>query len=93
MVALIVALGGFLMGFDASVISGVVGFIEARLRAIQNSARLVGSVADFNCDTRHDGGGSVERSHRSSASAKNCRGVVCRIRRRVGCSAQFSHVS
>jgi MFS family permease len=28
MVALIVALGGFLMGFDASVISGVVGFIE-----------------------------------------------------------------
>jgi sugar porter (SP) family MFS transporter len=28
MVAAIVALGGFLMGFDASVISGVVGFIE-----------------------------------------------------------------
>ena len=27
-VAFIVALGGFLMGFDASVISGVVGFIE-----------------------------------------------------------------
>ena len=27
-VAMIVALGGFLMGFDASVISGVVGFIE-----------------------------------------------------------------
>ena len=27
-VATIVALGGFLMGFDASVISGVVGFIE-----------------------------------------------------------------
>ncbi len=27
-VALLVALGGFLMGFDASVISGVVGFIE-----------------------------------------------------------------
>src|SRR5210317_525637 len=27
-VSLIVALGGFLMGFDASVISGVVGFIE-----------------------------------------------------------------
>ena len=27
-VAVIVALGGFLMGFDASVISGVVGFIE-----------------------------------------------------------------
>ncbi len=27
-VALIVALGGFLMGVDASVISGVVGFIE-----------------------------------------------------------------
>ena len=26
--ALIVALGGFLMGFDASVISGVVTFIE-----------------------------------------------------------------
>ena len=26
--AMIVALGGFLMGFDASVISGVVGFIE-----------------------------------------------------------------
>jgi sugar porter (SP) family MFS transporter len=31
-VALIVALGGFLMGFDASVISGVVGFIEAEFR-------------------------------------------------------------
>jgi MFS transporter, SP family, arabinose:H+ symporter len=29
--ALIVALGGFLMGFDASVISGVVGFIEVEL--------------------------------------------------------------
>ena len=28
MIALIAALGGFLMGFDASVISGVVGFIE-----------------------------------------------------------------
>ena len=28
-VALIVALGGFLMGFDASVISGVIGFIES----------------------------------------------------------------
>lgn len=28
--ALIVALGGFLMGFDASVISGVVGFIEVQ---------------------------------------------------------------
>ena len=27
-IAMIVALGGFLMGFDASVISGVVGFIE-----------------------------------------------------------------
>ena len=27
-VAMIVALGGFLMGFDASVISGVIGFIE-----------------------------------------------------------------
>ena len=27
-VSLIVALGGFLMGFDASVISGVVTFIE-----------------------------------------------------------------
>jgi len=27
-VSLIVAMGGFLMGFDASVISGVVGFIE-----------------------------------------------------------------
>jgi hypothetical protein len=27
-VALIVALGGFLMGFDASVISGVIKFIE-----------------------------------------------------------------
>ena len=27
-IALIVALGGFLMGFDASVISGVIKFIE-----------------------------------------------------------------
>lgn len=31
-VALIVALGGFLMGFDASVISGVVGFIEIQFQ-------------------------------------------------------------
>jgi sugar porter (SP) family MFS transporter len=31
-VALIVALGGFLMGFDASVISGVVGFIEPQFQ-------------------------------------------------------------
>ncbi len=28
LISLLVALGGFLMGFDASVISGVVGFIE-----------------------------------------------------------------
>ena len=28
-ISLIVALGGFLMGFDASVISGVVSFIES----------------------------------------------------------------
>jgi len=31
-IALIVALGGFLMGFDASVISGVVGFIEVEFQ-------------------------------------------------------------
>jgi sugar porter (SP) family MFS transporter len=31
-IALIVALGGFLMGFDASVISGVVGFIETEFK-------------------------------------------------------------
>jgi len=31
-VAMIVALGGFLMGFDASVISGVVGFIEVEFQ-------------------------------------------------------------
>ena len=31
-VSLIIALGGFLMGFDASVISGVVGFIETEFR-------------------------------------------------------------
>ena len=31
-VALTVALGGFLMGFDASVISGVVGFIETEFQ-------------------------------------------------------------
>jgi MFS transporter, SP family, arabinose:H+ symporter len=30
--ALIVALGGFLMGFDASVISGAVGFIETQFQ-------------------------------------------------------------
>lgn len=32
LVSLAVALGGFLMGFDASVISGVVGFIESEFR-------------------------------------------------------------
>ncbi|WP_405237299.1 sugar porter family MFS transporter [Lentisalinibacter orientalis] len=32
LVSLAVALGGFLMGFDASVISGVVGFIETEFR-------------------------------------------------------------
>ena len=31
-VALIVAMGGFLMGFDASVISGVVTFIEPEFK-------------------------------------------------------------
>ena len=31
-IALIVALGGFLMGFDASVISGVVGVIEGEFK-------------------------------------------------------------
>ena len=37
-VALIVALGGFLMGFDASVISGVVGFIEVEFALSQDSS-------------------------------------------------------
>lgn len=43
--ALIVALGGFLMGFDASVISGVVGFIE--LEFSLNKLELGWSVASL----------------------------------------------
>jgi MFS family permease len=43
--ALIVALGGFLMGFDASVISGVVGFIEAEFAL--SKAQLGFSVASL----------------------------------------------
>ena len=43
--ALIVALGGFLMGFDASVISGVVGFIE--LEFALNELELGWSVASL----------------------------------------------
>jgi len=42
-VALIVALGGFLMGFDASVISGVVGFIEVEF--VLTKAQLGFAVA------------------------------------------------
>ena len=45
-VALIVALGGFLMGFDASVISGVVGFIESEFRLTK--IQLGWSVASLN---------------------------------------------
>ena len=37
-VAIIVALGGFLMGFDASVISGVVGFIETEFALTKRTA-------------------------------------------------------
>jgi SP family arabinose:H+ symporter-like MFS transporter len=43
--ALIVALGGFLMGFDASVISGVVGFIEIEFQL--NKLELGWSVASL----------------------------------------------
>ncbi|MEP6391706.1 MAG: sugar porter family MFS transporter [Halioglobus sp.] len=43
--ALIVALGGFLMGFDASVISGVVGFIE--LEFALNKLELGWAVASL----------------------------------------------
>ena len=43
--ALIVALGGFLMGFDASVISGVVGFIEGEFSLTK--AQLGFSVASL----------------------------------------------
>ena len=43
--ALIVALGGFLMGFDASVISGVVGFIETEFDLTK--AQLGFSVASL----------------------------------------------
>ncbi|MEM6327989.1 MAG: sugar porter family MFS transporter [Bacteroidota bacterium] len=43
--ALIVALGGFLMGFDASVISGVVGFIEVEFSLTK--AQLGFSVASL----------------------------------------------
>ena len=43
--ALIVALGGFLMGFDASVISGVVGFIETEFSLTK--AQLGFSVASL----------------------------------------------
>jgi SP family arabinose:H+ symporter-like MFS transporter len=44
-VSLIVALGGFLMGFDASVISGVVGFIEHEFAL--NKIQLGWSVASL----------------------------------------------
>ena len=44
-VSLIVALGGFLMGFDASVISGVVGFIEQEFEL--NKIQLGWSVASL----------------------------------------------
>ena len=43
--ALIAALGGFLMGFDASVISGVVGFIEVDFSL--NKIELGWSVASL----------------------------------------------
>lgn len=43
--AIIVALGGFLMGFDASVISGVVGFIEVEFSL--NKLELGWSVASL----------------------------------------------
>jgi sugar porter (SP) family MFS transporter len=44
-IALIVALGGFLMGFDASVISGVVGFIKGEFKL--TSIQLGWSVASL----------------------------------------------
>ena len=44
-IALIVALGGFLMGFDASVISGVVGFIEVEFSL--NKIQLGWSVSSL----------------------------------------------
>jgi len=44
-VALIVALGGFLMGFDSSVISGVIGFIEVEFNL--NSLELGWAVSSL----------------------------------------------
>ena len=35
-IALVVAMGGFLMGFDASVISGVIKFIEPEFQLLCN---------------------------------------------------------
>ena len=58
-VALIVALGGFLMGFDASVISGVVGFIETDFDLTKIRAWLVCFVTGADGDAGHDAG----RSH------------------------------
>ncbi len=40
-IALIIALGGFLMGFDTSVISGVIGFVEKEFFTVQSRAWVV----------------------------------------------------
>ena len=45
-IALFVALGGFLMGFDASVISGVVGFIEVEF-SLPNHLMAIGASRAF----------------------------------------------
>ena len=51
--ALIVALGGFLMGFDASVISGVVTFIEPEFGL--SKIELGGGFADADGNLGNDG--------------------------------------
>ena len=61
MVALIVALGGFLMGFDASVISGVNKFIEVEFSLTKLQLGWAVSFSDLIRYAGHVGGRTVKR--------------------------------
>ena len=66
-VALIVALGGFLMGFDASVISGVVGFIEIEFELTKIQLGWSVSSLALTATLGDDGGRAAQRSHWAGA--------------------------
>ena len=83
-VALTVAMGGFLMGFDASVISGVVKFIEPQFDLSKIELGLGRQLAHAHRHPGDDGLRAAQRPDRAPQGAVPGRDPVCRLGHRVG---------